>query len=229
MNKTKLFIKLCFLSVCLFSQISCSKDDSEIIEGDKDTPSDTTEDFTVGGTVAEAVDLGLSVKWASHNIGASAPEEFGGHYGWGDPTGKKTSTNNGNYPWKEVSALNGPGTLPDKYDIAYQQWGKEWRLPTIDEVDELITKCTWTWTKYKNVEGYQIVAPNHNSIFLPAAGVRYGTNMYYANGFSTMGFYWTGQRRHYNGHATGLRIESRGYWTVIMECHEGYTMRAVKP
>lgn len=140
----------------------------------------------IGGTVGLAVDLGLSIRWANHNVGASAPEEYGGLYGWGDPTGKKTSTWSDDYPSKNPSA----DICATSYDIAYMQWGSDWRLPTLKEINELISNCTWTWTTKNEVNGYLVTGSNGKSIFLPAAGARDGEEV---NSVNTNGFYWTGQ------------------------------------
>lgn len=125
--------------------------------------------------VAEAVDLGLSVKWASHNVGATAPEEYGGLYGWGDPTGKKIFCDE-DYASsrREMSKdMRFDHICGDElYDIARVKWGGQWRLPSSDELKELKDKCTWTWTTRKGVAGYNVEGPSGKSIFLPAAGER---------------------------------------------------------
>jgi hypothetical protein len=91
------------------------------------------------------------VKWASCNVGASNPEEYGGYYGWADPTGTKTSTNVDDYP-----SANPPSNISGtEYDIARAKWGGNWRLPTKAEVQELIDSCTWTWTTQNGVNGYE--------------------------------------------------------------------------
>lgn len=88
---------------------------------------------------AQPIDLGLSVKWASWNVGASSPEDYGGLYGWADPTGNNTSTNNTDYPNNNPPS-NICGT---NYDIAHIKWGENWRLPTK-------MKC---WNYARNVHG----------------------------------------------------------------------------
>jgi hypothetical protein len=133
----------------------------------------------------EAVDLGLSVKWASCNVGATTPEGYGGLYGWADPSGTKISTNSDDYP-----SANPPSEISGtEYDIARAKWGGKWRMPTKAEVQELSGKCTWTWTTQNGVDGMKVVGPNGNSIFLPAAGYRIGTDMYQVG---TYGYCWSG-------------------------------------
>lgn len=134
----------------------------------------------------EYVDLGLSVKWATCNVGASKPEEYGDYFAWGETTPKSTydwST----YKWcrgsrKKLTKYNNTsiyGTVDNKTtlelsdDAARANWGGSWRMPTRAEQDELCEKCTWTWTTQNGVKGYKVTSKiNGNSIFLPAAGYR---------------------------------------------------------
>ncbi len=74
-----------------------------------------------------------------------------------------------------------------QYDAARANWGGSWRLPTMVEFDELCKKCTWTWTTQGGHRGYKVTGPNGNSIFLPAAGYRYGTSLSYDG---ENGYYW---------------------------------------
>ncbi len=156
----------------------------------------------------KAVDLGLSVKWASCNVGATSPEDYGGYYAWGE-----TSTKN-DYDWstlkyctdtsgdhfsKYVSSGNaeywsGEG-MPDNRtklmlsdDAARANWGGSWRMPTEAEWTELRTKCKWTWTSQGGKNGYKVTGPNGNSIFLPAADFRNGT---FLGSAGSDGFYWS--------------------------------------
>ena len=128
------------------------------------------EQETVAPATAEAVDLGLSVKWASWNVGASAPEEFGGRYGWADPTGEKRTTELDDYP----SATPPENICGTEYDIARAQWGDGWRLPSQAEFQELVDNCTWEWTEMNGVAGRRATAVNGNSVFFPAAASRDG-------------------------------------------------------
>lgn len=119
----------------------------------------------------EAVDLGLSVKWASCNLGASKPEDFGNYYAWGETAPKDTYT-------EENYVAPPEGDLDDAHDAATVNLGKPWRMPTKDEMYELISKCTWVWVARIRPDGYGIMGqlitgPNGNSIFLPAAGEKY--------------------------------------------------------
>ena len=116
----------------------------------------------------EYVDLGLSVKWATCNVGASSPSDYGNYYAWGE-TSTKSSYTEDNYKYysndKYVDIGNNiSGT---KYDAARANWGGTWRMPTEREFQELIDKCTWTWTLLDDCFGYKITGKNGNSIFLP--------------------------------------------------------------
>jgi hypothetical protein len=168
--------------------------------------------------ISQVVDLGLSVRWASYNVGATKPEEYGGYYGWADPTGTNTSTN---VYTSENSPINISGT---EYDIARAKWGVNWRLPTDAEVQELFNSCTWTWTTQKGVNGYKVVGKNGNSIFLPAAGNRYGTAMDLVGAY---GEYWSGILSDNIYSAIHLSFNSGGYGLATSNCFFGLSVRPV--
>ena len=136
------------------------------------------------------VDLGLSVLWATTNLGATQPEEYGDYFAWGETDPKDIYTRD-NYKWRDNTKYNNSGGLTSiqlEDDAAHVNWGGDWRMPTKEEYSELIEKCTWTWTQHKGINGYQVTGPNGNSIFLPATG-------YIGNGPSypvgEYGLYWT--------------------------------------
>lgn len=122
----------------------------------------------------EAVDLGLSVKWASFNVGATKPEEYGGYYAWGE-TEEKESYFEENYLYYNNGSYTNIGNdiSGTQYDVAHVKWGGDWRMPTFAEQQELIDNCTWELTTVNGVYGYKVTGSNGNSIFLPAAGCRY--------------------------------------------------------
>ena len=143
------------------------------------------------------VDLGLSVRWANCNVGAEYPWEAGDYYCWGENYVKEAYfLDNYEYYYEDSSADMGYGfQLIDQeidgtyYDAAYSNWGYEWRMPTYEEMEELVEYCSWRWTTVRGYEGYMVTGPNGNSIFLPAAGDRNGYE-YEEVGYS--GYYWTG-------------------------------------
>jgi hypothetical protein len=112
----------------------------------------------------EYVDLGLSVKWATCNVGATKPEAFGDYFAWGE-TSPKNSYTESNYTYS-----NNPSTLPLNKDAASVNMGGKWRMPTKEECKELIEKCSFEWITQNGVYGSKVIGPNGNFIFLPAAG-----------------------------------------------------------
>ena len=134
------------------------------------------------------VDLGLSVKWATCNVGASSPEGYGDYFAWGE-TSPKSSYDSANSKTYGKSSYNHDIGGDSSTDAARANWGGSWRLPTAEEFQELIDNCKWTWTTLNGKKGYKVVSKkNGNSIFLPAAGDRYGTSLYFAGEF---GSYWS--------------------------------------
>ena len=149
----------------------------------------------------EYVDLGLSVKWATCNVGASSPEEYGDYYAWGETETKSTYSWN-TYKWGNSSSTltkyctsSSYGTVDNKKvqessdDVAQVKWGGSWRMPTDVEMTELRENCTWTWTTQNGYFGYKVTSKtNGNSIFLPAAGYHYDSS-FYPGGLR--GYYWS--------------------------------------
>ena len=131
----------------------------------------------------EWVDLGLSVKWATMNVGASSPSDYGSYFAWGETRPKSEYTADNCVTWnKDLKDISGNSS----YDAARSNWGGSWRLPTQKELEELENKCKWTWTTQGGHKGYKVTGPNGNSIFLPAAGWRYGTS---PNNIGVNGYY----------------------------------------
>ena len=163
----------------------------------------------------EWVDLGLSVKWATCNVGASKPEDYGDYYAWGETT-TKSDYDWDTYKWckgtsktmtkyctdSEYGTVDNRTTLTSSDDVATVKWGSKWRIPTEEEIKELNEDCAWGWTTQNGVKGMKVKGPNGNSIFLPAAGYRWGTD-FYDHGSS--GIYWSATLNEYgNGNACSL-------------------------
>jgi hypothetical protein len=152
------------------------------------------------------VDLGLpsGTKWATCNVGADSPIGYGDYFAWGETTVKS------NYSWNTYSWCNGSSSTLTKYcndseygyngftdylnilyasdDAATANWGSGWRMPTKEEFEELINNCTYTWTIENGVTGFLFKGPNRNSIFLPAAGCREGSDV---GSVGSNGYYWS--------------------------------------
>ena len=185
----------------------------------------------------EFVDMGLSVKWATMNVGANAPEDYGEYFAWGETTPKSRYAWD-TYRFGAVGSFtkynDNPdrGTVDNKFtldlsdDAAYANWNSTWRMPTNEEWEELINQCTWVWTTQNGVDGYKVTATNGGSIFLPAAGyVNYGKH----SSVGTGGFYWSSSRNSLNSpmgdyvsFGTSKRMDSN--WRYI-----GGSVRAVCP
>ena len=150
----------------------------------------------------EAVDLGLSVKWASMNIGAEFPEDYGFYFAWGEIEPKcifseytykwcqtSVTSNLTKYNYRSIyGTTDGKTVLETADDAAYVNWGENWRIPTRDEANELTKNCTWVLTSRNGVEGYEVTSKkNSNSIFLPLAG-RYVNDEHEFEGI--YGYFW---------------------------------------
>ncbi len=178
MRKLRFFAALCCTAL-LFA--ACEKDEPNTNTNNNDPKNDTKE----------AVDLGLSVKWATCNVGATSPEKYGNYYAWGETATKDSYSWNtykyGSNPTK-YNSTDTLTTLEAADDAATANWGGKWCTPTDGEWQELIEKCTWTWTRLNGVKGYEVKATNGNTIFLPAAGYR-GIDC--LNNAGYYGYYWS--------------------------------------
>ena len=197
-----------------------------------------------GGNVEnshEYVDLGLSVKWATCNVGAESPEEYGDYFAWGEVEPKET------YSWSTYKWCNGSYDSLTKYnnsssygiidnktvldasdDAATANWGGAWRMPTKEEQDELRTECTWTWTTENGVNGYRVTSNKEGytdkSIFLPAAGYRDDSSL---NDASSSGYYWSSSLdTDYPNDACGLYFYS---YIVGWGSYDRYYGQSVRP
>lgn len=128
-----------------------------------------------------AADLGLSAKWASCNVGANSPEEYGNYYGWGDITGQKVTKGTDyaydidyQFPPRSTSDTLPSSITNSNFDMAKANWGEGWRLPTKDEAQELIDKCIISIAeKYNGNYCFKITGPNGNYIYIPLSDLRF--------------------------------------------------------
>lgn len=164
MKKFFLLISLLFFSVTIYSQQKFRI----YLEGGKtvdyytwniDSISFLPIDSKVSPKTADAVDLGLSVKWGSFNLGASSISETGWTVGWGDPTGLITSDKLDYFP----TGVNTSDIISSDLDIAKVMWGSQWRLPSKHEIEELLEGCTWE----KTDNGFWAKGKNNEKIFFP--------------------------------------------------------------
>ena len=150
------------------------------------------------------VDLGLSVKWATCNVGADSPEEYGNYYAWGEINTKSRYIVDNCGTWeKNIGDIKGTSR-----DVAHQKWGGNWRIPTVEEFKELVDKCDWDW----DGDGYIVTGPNGNSIFLPAAGGRLEDELYYGG---LDGFYWSSTPYSENTEDAIILGFDRGTWNMF--------------
>lgn len=173
------------------------------------------------------VDLGLSVKWATCNLGASSSEEYGDYYAWGE-TETKDMYSKSNYTFRfATSGSFDPTTLPLSSDVSNINMGGNWRMPTKLEVDELRSECVWIWETKNNICGYTIKSKkNGNFIFIPAAGY-FGGDVYGANGG---GYYWTGNPNtndSFGAYSISFTEFSRNNRINTDNRYLGYTIRPV--
>ena len=204
------------------STVSCSKDDDE-------TPSVETPSGNENTNKQEAIDLGLpsGTKWASCNVGANEPEGYGGYYAWGE-TEEKGFYNESTYKYKQNGSWVGLGSdiSGTQYDVARLKWGGNWRMPTKDEVRELIENCKYEWTTLNGVKGGKFTSKtNGNSIFLPAAGYRLDGALGDAGSW---GYYWSStQDEYYSNGAYGLGSGSGASPWVSFNREVGRSVRPV--
>ncbi|MBR2475680.1 MAG: hypothetical protein IKB57_03970, partial [Bacteroidaceae bacterium] len=135
----------------------------------------------------EYINLGLpsGLKWATCNVGATTPEEYGSYFAWGETETKEV------YYFDTYTYTSTPTRLPLSADAANVNWGGKWRMPTGDEMEELMdtNNCTWEWTTQNGVNGSKVTSKkNGNSIFLPAAGERQNNNL---TNEGSDGYYWS--------------------------------------
>jgi len=196
----------------------------------------------------EYVDLGLpsGTLWATCNVGANVPEEYGDYFAWGE-TEPKNYYNFSTYKWCNGSVktmtkyciqtdygnngfTDGKTELDPEDDAAYVNWGPEWRMPTVDQQQELVDNCTWTWTTQNGVKGGLVVGPNGNFLFLPAARCYTGGSLWN----SVAGDYWSRTlASDYSCSAHELVVyysDSFGifYHTQMLNRDYGLTVRAVR-
>ena len=189
----------------------------------------------------EYVDLGLpsGTLWATCNVGATSPEDMGDYFAWGE-TAPKEIYDMENYKW--YNSANDKLTkycTDDKYgtveyetellpedDAAYVNWGPVWRMPTLEQQQELIERCTWQWVERNGVYGRLVTGPNGNTLFLPAADYRSDNS---PSNEGSIGAYWS--RTLDSGYPSGLYFRNFDWKSVYLFSHirsHGFTVRPVR-
>ena len=215
----------------------------------KVTISDVTAliDYILSGQwpedVHEWVDLGLpsGTLWATCNVGATTPEDFGDYFAWGEVSPKEV------YNWSTFKWCNGSvntmtkycffseygyngfadykSELDDEDDAAYVNWGSDWRIPSKEQFYELRDNCTWQWTQLNGVDGQLVTGPNGNTMFLPAAGCLLNDT----SGFVWQGMYWAHSCDSYNvAGSIYLEFDSGSIGIMSGNRSFGQSVRAVR-
>lgn len=188
----------------------------------KDDKSGETANIEVNVLVkdipAEAIDLGLpsGTLWASFNVGATKPEEYGGYYAWGE-TEEKDFYDENTYSYSEKNI--GDNIAGTEYDVAHTKWGGSWQMPTKRLLQELFKCCSFEWTTVNGVEGGKLTGPNGNSIFLPAGQLKIG----YGSTGTQYGAYWSSEK------GLGWRFYMGTNDVFSCSTYEGLLVRPVIP
>lgn len=177
---------------------------------------------------SDVVDLGLSVDWASKNVGAENPEDRGDYFTWGGILNKITDVNISSY-WDYdvetrayVKYKTGGNVLDPEDDAATVNLGENYRLPAPSEIDELLNKCIWLYAIYNGVKGYVVTSTiNGKSIFLPCAG--YCAEKGFVN-FNASGLYWTNISASVQGNGSDLAAFAKALslWPDRIDCADAH-------
>ena len=182
----------------------------------------------------DRVDLGLpsGILWASCNIGASSPSEIGDYFAWGEKESKDA------YGWEtyrlcrgsydsifKYTENDGKSVLDPQDDVAKSMLGGEWRIPTKEDMEELVEECEWKWTRENGHLGWKVIGPNNNYIFLPASGA---ASSYRIAGVNELGRYWTATRDDSDYSAYNLRFKD-GTDTIVVVDDTRFYGRTIRP
>ncbi len=188
------------------------------------------------------VDLGLpsGLKWATCNVGATSPTDYGDYFAWGEIIPKDVydwgtyqhwNDTNGDGDWNSILdefTINSDISSNTQYDAAIANWGKGWRMPTEDEVQELVDYCDLQQTKVNEVEGFVVIGPNGSCIFFPAAGCHYESSFLDAG---VSGLYWSSTPDsvyfYFDGSAYAFHFNNDRKYVDDRPCFWGLSVRPV--
>ena len=218
----KRFLTLLLIASTLaFINQSCKPEPEEPIEENNNIEEN---EESINGH--EYVDLGLpsGLKWATCNVGAESPEDYGDYFAWGETEPKSEYTDDNSVTHgKQMSDISGNA----RYDAATSNWGGTWRMPTYIEIKELNDNCTWTWTTQKGVNGCIVTGPNGKQIFLPAAG-SHGYSLYSAGEW---GEYWSStplDDEEDDDDSEAYELTLTDSWGLVVDSHR-YWGQSVRP
>lgn len=189
-----------------------------------------------------AVDLGLSVLWSGVNVGAKEPSDGGALFAWGEVEEKETySSDTYKYKKQNIGKETDPGwgsgikfynICGTEFDASTQIMGKEWRMPTVDEIEELIDNCSWKYMRYSNKYGFLVTGKNGNRIFIPAVGQKIGNTI---RGNDNYAYLWAGecQSDAYSKNCGALSISFYGgylsrHTSAVYDGYYGHNIRPVR-
>ena len=252
MKEKNLLIKKAMLALCLMT-VCWLPTKADVLAGDVNSDGEVNiADVTAlidmllnpqqpPEPIEDWVDLGLpsGTIWATRNVGASVPEDYGYYFAWGETEPKSI------YNWYTYKWCNGSWNSMTKYcidsyygsvdnkreldpedDAAYVNWGPSWRMPSLEQFRELRDHCTWTWTTRNGVNGQLVTGLNGNTLFLPAAGYRLEESLY---GAGSWGNNWSRTLCPDDSHlAYGLNFNSGDVSWNSLNRLIGFTVRAVR-
>lgn len=243
----KKFLILGLPLIAMVTLVNCSKDDD-----DEQPPAQEPQSpaFTVSGSVAgfDYVDLGLAsgLKWATYNVGATKPTEYGDYFAWGEVKEKREYTW-ATYKWCTMKSygsdydeftkynttsyskfVDKKTVLEEEDDAASVNWDNAWRTPSISEMKELLAACDWKWVDNFDNSGVAgnlgTSKKNGNTIFFPAAGLRSETKL---NGAGSYGVYWTLSLHDLKDDKAWFMVaDNNDHYIFGLRCH-GFSVRAV--
>lgn len=189
-----------YLFKLVTDQLFGSDDDKkteQVANGHKQDGKEESKTQVISGAIQghDYVDLGLSVMWATCNVGAENPWDYGDYFAWGETETKNSyiEENSSTYgvsfsDLENYGLIDEYGNITFDYDAASKNWGEGWRMPNRKECDELVNECIWTWSIFNGVNGYKVTGKNGNWIFLPATGYRNGTS---CDDAGSDGYFWS--------------------------------------